>query len=104
MQVRAGCADAGHDAFEQSHARRQRRAAIGPVAGLAGEQFVQQIAVAALHVDEVEARAFGGDGGSHELFADRFELRVGQQRRGGGQGVLLRQQRMVLRDLGRKGP
>ena len=42
------------------------------------EQFVQQVAVAMLDVDEVEARALGDDRGRDEVADEIVELRVGE--------------------------
>ena len=51
----------------------------GPVAGR--QQLVQQVAVAALHVDEPEAGLPGQLGRAHEVGAEAIEFAVGEHRR-----------------------
>ena len=98
MQARACSTNGGDDAFEEPHARREAFAAIAAAARLARQDFVQQVAVAALDVDEVEACAMRDDGGADVVLADRFEFRVGNRFRAIWQRIPTLEQRMALRN------
>ena len=94
-EPRAGAADLLHDARQQAGAAGEL-AAVGARARVRGQQLVQQVAVAALDVDEVETGALRHRGGLHHAFADALQFGVAEQGRGRVESIPLREQRMLL--------
>ena len=71
--------DGAHDLGEEPRTVLEGRAAVGARAARGAEELVEQVAVAGLHVDEVEARRRGRAGGDDVAIRDRAQLVVGQQ-------------------------
>src|SRR5262249_7383982 len=64
--------------FSQEAGAILEAAAVFAFAGVGGEKFVAEIAVALLDIDEIEAEFCGDAGRAMKIFDDRFDFGVGE--------------------------